>query len=429
MTPGPETKKEKLLSKDYIIIMCSSLCVNIYTYAFIATLPPYMLFITGRAFYAGIITSVYSLTALAVRPAAGVFSDRIGRVKLLISGALICSAAAFGFAFTTSVIMLIVLRMISGIGFGLHSTCGGAAAADVLPKSRLAEGIGYFGLYSTVGQMTAPALALAIVAGGTAADYKNLFFFGFFIAGAGMIFACFLTYERRRRKSEASAAPASSGREKPSGNAGVPAGPLPKTILGFEYAVFKPGVVLLIMFFGIASILSYITVFAELKGFGNSGLYFTFSALGVLFSRLLLGKVVDKRGADVVVIPAAAMLACLISLIPTVNSMTALAALAVPIGISQGALLPTMNQMMFRRCSPQRRGTASGAYYCAVDLGIVIGSPILGAVADAADIRFSFWLSSVWILIALTVYILFCTDKRYSANLSQNKPSSADSET
>jgi MFS family permease len=44
-----------------------------------------------------------------------------------------------------------------------------------------------------------------------------------------------------------------------------------------------------------------------------------------------------------------------------------------PMGLFNGAVFPTINSLIFKRCSPQRRGTASAAYFAAIDLGFTIG--------------------------------------------------------
>ncbi len=80
------------------------------------------------------------------------------------------------YGITTSVILLLAIRALNGLGFGMHSTSGGAVAADVVPKSRMTEGIGYFGLYATAASAVGPVIALAIVGDGEIRDFQFLFF-------------------------------------------------------------------------------------------------------------------------------------------------------------------------------------------------------------------------------------------------------------
>jgi MFS family permease len=45
----------------------------------------------GLQVQAGLLVTVNTMSALIIRPVSGVLSDKIGRVKLLITGAIMCS--------------------------------------------------------------------------------------------------------------------------------------------------------------------------------------------------------------------------------------------------------------------------------------------------------------------------------------------------
>jgi predicted MFS family arabinose efflux permease len=62
-----------------------------------------------------------------------------------------------------------------------------------------------------------------------------------------------------------------------------------------------------------------------------------------------------------------------------------------------------MNTMMFERCSPQRRGTASAAFFASVDIGLGIGSIIFGIIA-AYSYSCLYWGAMVCSVAALIVY-------------------------
>jgi predicted MFS family arabinose efflux permease len=305
----------------------------------------------------------------------------------------------------------------------MHSTCSGAAAADVIPKSRMAEGIGYFGIYTTIALAAGPGIAIAIIGDGTMSDFRTLFF-----TVAGMCAACAainycISYERKRKKASAASADfpaAEAGR-----HAGTPSGngkeALPKTLFGFEYAVFAPVIVMILIYGGNAGLMGFLTPFARWKGIENPGLYFTVNAIGLIMSRLALGRVVDKRGSDVVIIPAMVVLIICLVLLPLIETLTQLVLLAFPIGLSVGAILPTFNSMIFNRCSPARRGTASGAFFAAIDIGFALGAPLLGALADARDHGYVYRAGAISVTLALIVYILICSDKRYKARQARKE--------
>lgn len=398
--------RERLWTKDYIIIMMACFGTAVCNYFFFTALPLYAEKITGSNVYSGLMLTAYSAAALAARPFSGVLSDRYGRVRQLIIGALICAVACALYGMTTSVILLLAIRVINGLGFGMHSTCGGAVAADVVPKSRLAEGIGYFGLYGTLAGAFAPGIALGLVGRGAMSDYRLLFFISSGVCLMSMVFDCMITYERKGRKEEKEAAAAGQT------PAVVPAEQLPKTFLGFEYAVFLPAAVLILLFFASSSINTFLTLFAQQRAMGNIGLYYTVNAAGLFLSRILFGRLTDRRGADIVVIPGMVGIAVCTAAIPFAHSIAALCVIALPLGLASGAVYPSINSMMFKRSSPQRRGTASAAYFAAIDIGYSLGGFAFGFVADGFGYSAIYWIAAGLTAGAFFLYIRTVAEKK-----------------
>lgn len=390
---------KNLWSKDFVIIMLASAGIMFCNFFFLSTLPIYAQKMTGTAAYAGLMTTVYTFAALIIRPICGIMSDKLGRTKLLIMGALLCCIACTLYNFANVLILLILIRALQGIGFGIHTTCGGAVAADVIPKSRLAQGMSYYGLFSTIAVALAPGIALSIIGNGDAQNFRILFILAAVITFVSMILDCFITYERKNKKAfkseTLSKIPTNSDNEN-----------LPKTFLGFEYGVFIPSVVVILLHVALSSVTSFIALFALDRNLGNIGLFFTLNATGVFLSRLFFGKVADKRGADIIVIPGLIVFAICIVLIPFVNSLVYLLLIAFPLGLAQGAVTPVMNTMMFQRCSAERRGTASAAYFASIDIGYGIGSVIYGLIAAGLGYYFVYGVATFFTVLSIITYLL-----------------------
>jgi MFS family permease len=390
--------KEKLWSSDFIILMAACSGISFCNYFFSSTLPIYAKNLTGTTVYAGLIMTVYTLSALATRPVTGFLCDKFGRVKLLVLGAFLCAVACFLYNFASIIILLILFRMLHGIGFGIHSTCGGAAASDIIPKPRLSEGLGYFSLYGTIASAVAPAIALTIIGNGRIENFRALFILSAAITLVSMVLDCFIQYERRNK---AEPPDKNTVKAKTSGSKES----LPKTILGFEYGVFLPSAVIILVFIAFSSIMSFLPLFSLDRNFGNVGLFFTINSIGLFLSRLTIGKVADRRGEDIVVIPSILAAGIGLGLIPLAQTAVYLYLLALPLGFAQGAIFPAMNMMMIKRCSPQKRGTAAAAFFSSIDIGIGAGSMIHAYVADIFNYSFIYWGAMLFCGMALMVYI------------------------
>ena len=414
-------RKERLISKDYLLIMLAATGTSLCNFFFFTALPLYAAKITGSNVYGGLMLTVYSIAALVARPITGLISDRFGRVKLLIVGALMCAAACALYGVTTAIILILGIRLINGIGFGMHSTSAGAVVADVIPKSRMSEGLGYFNLYATVATAVGPYIALKIVADDEIFSYQKLFFLASGLCLMSMISDCFISYERKAKKkrlaetavTKESNEPVEEFEEISVQEPGQPSAPLPKTFFGFEYAVFLPVAVLVLMNFASSSINTFLTLFAKDRAMGDIGIFFTINAVGLLISRLLFGRLADRRGPDVVVIPGIAGMAVCYALISFVHTPMWLYILAFPIGLAGGAIMPTINALIFNRCSPQRRGTAAGAFYAALDIGFTLGGTIFGFVADGIGFGYVYWIAAILAAAACVLYIKAVSDKKY----------------
>ena len=461
-----EQKKTRLFSRDYILLMVSVMGANFVNYFFFSTLPLYAKLLTGTATAAGYLSLAYSATALVTRPVAGLITDKVGRVKLIAIGAALATAACLLYGFTTSIVLLILIRILNGIGMGMNATSGGAAVPDIVPEEKLGQGVGYYGLNGTIAQALGPLIALAIIGNGESlGDFRKLFLVAAAFCCVSLISGCLIRYERNRKRlaamagteaaaeperlteapeaaeyglmtgaginsdartaaeafagTESLAEPQTAAAEQP--DAAGQAKPEGKIFFGFELQVLAPSLVMMIYFIGISSILTFLTLYGQQRGFQveNLGFFFMVSAGGVLLSRLIISRVIDKRGSDVVIIPAMIVVMLCLFTIPLVPSLPYLICVALPYGIATGIFNPALNTMMFRRCSPKRRGAVSAAYNLSVDVGITLGAPLLGLVADHMSFNWVFWLAAITVCAAFLFFVFFASDKRYAARLAK----------
>ena len=399
--------KPRLFSRDYILVMMSVMGTSFVNYFFFSSMSLFAEKLTGTVAFAGLMSLAFSATALVFRPVCGVLSDRQGRVKFIILGSFFCALACLLYSFTTSLVLLLIFRVINGVGLSMNNTSAGAAIPDIIPKERMAEGIGIFGLYTTIAQAIGPFIALYIVGSGELSSFKRLFYVSAVFCSVSFISGCFVKFERNKKR-ELPVKQESADMQEPDEPEG-------KIILGFDSRVFGPALIMLLYFLGISSILSFLTLYGKTRGFQVEHLswFFLVSSCGLLCARLIFGRIVDRRGGDVVIIPGLVVVAICLFAIPFVPSLPLLVCLAFPYGVASGAVAPSINAIMFKRCSPKRRGTVSAAYFAAVDIGISIEAPIMGWLADRIDFDWVFWLSAVVVGVTFLVYVFVVSDRSF----------------
>jgi MFS family permease len=109
-----------------------------------------------------VITS-YLLTSSLATVVAGPFIDAVGVARMFRIAVLVFVASGFAAAYSPSMEMLIVLRLIQGAGGGLILTCGNAAVSLVYPQHLLSRAYAANATVWGVMAVAGPAVAAAIL--------------------------------------------------------------------------------------------------------------------------------------------------------------------------------------------------------------------------------------------------------------------------
>jgi len=132
-------------------------------------------------FQIGIVVAVFSLMQFFFNPIMGRLSDRIGRRPVILSTQLMTIISYLIFAFTNSYLLLIISRMIAGLG-GSNIGVAQAYIADITSKEERAKGMGLIGAAFGLGFVFGPLIGALLskygypVAGFGAAAFSSLAF-------------------------------------------------------------------------------------------------------------------------------------------------------------------------------------------------------------------------------------------------------------
>ena len=195
--------KERLWTPVFVFILACSFCaftggqgVNTGTTVFLS--------LEGdSALRAGFLATVFSVTAGVARLACGPTIDRRGPSRVMIMGGIIYIIGMAGPLFSTGEPFFTLWRGLQGVGFSLSSTAAATAAAEVLPESRLGEGIGYFGLGQALAMAVGPGFALYLV---YSDPHTNLFVGLTIFTIMVLVFALLCRYENKPGKLPATCA-------------------------------------------------------------------------------------------------------------------------------------------------------------------------------------------------------------------------------
>jgi predicted MFS family arabinose efflux permease len=163
----------------------------------------------------------------------------------------------------------------------------------------------------------------------------------------------------------------------------------------------------MIMIAGSAS-MTFLVAYCDEIGLADMGMYYVFSTISSVIIRLLFGKLADRKGANIVIIPSFVLMIVNFVCLPFITNITHLYLLGILGGAAGGMLTPILQGMMVRNC-PGRTGNASALYYAATDAGLGIGGLLFGLIA-INGYRLCFFVAAGIYVTAMIVY-LFSTSK------------------
>lgn len=163
----------------------------------------------------------------------------------------------------------------------------------------------------------------------------------------------------------------------------------------------------LMVSFAYASIMSFISTFAESKHMlSYASLFFVVFAISMMSLRPITGKIFDRKGANYVVYPALALFALGLLVLSQIDSVPGFMLAAVLIGMGFGSAQPCLQTISIQRSAKHRIGHATSTYFTCYDIGIALGSLILGIVIAYFDYSIAYMLCAVIIILSLLFYKL-----------------------
>jgi len=387
--------KPKLWTKSFISISLSNFFLFLTFYVLLVTLPIYAIQeYHSNASEAGLMTTVFLISAIISRPLAGQWLEKAGHKKVLLTALIIFSGASLLYFFPKTIIGFLAIRLLHGVGFGMATTAAGAIVADLIPISRRGEGMGYFIMSTNMAMVLGPFIGLtAIQQWGP----KTLFIISVIVAIGALLTGLSLKVKEAEHASHPVVHSAFSFRNF------FEASAIPIAIVGCFLAIVY------------AALLSFVSVFATEIHLGDvSSLFFVVYAIVLLISRPFTGKWLDLYGPNVIVFPSIVLFAIGMFLLSQSGSAVSFLLSAGMIGLGWGTLFPTFQTIAIQEATPRKRGLATATFLSIYDIGIALGSFVVGLAAAKMNYSSLYFLCSFYVLIGIVLYYFLHTRKQAS---------------
>lgn len=333
---------------------------------------------------ASLVYSAAAIAALSSRSIFGSMMDRIGRQPVLLTGGTVLVATDLLLFTVSSVPLICVIRFCQGLGWGMVSTALATIASDLVPARRIGEGIGYFALSVVF------ATSLSVVFG---IWLMNLSGFFVMLGCSTVLFAAAVLLCLYLGSVPFIRHPAEEPAQSLLARLFEPRALLPATLC-FLHSVAFSGVITFIMLFGIES------------GISNVFVFFLGHVLMIVVSRPLVGRIFDRKGHTVIVIPGVLSMVVGFILLSYSHTNSLLFVSSLFYGLGFGMVQPSLQAWAIDRSPTSRKGVANGTFLSSLDLGYAGGAILTGAVASATSYAVMYRLSPILLAAFLVIYIV-----------------------
>ncbi len=380
--------REPLFTPRFFLMCSFTVTVFLSVFQLIPVSPFHLRDLGGGALASGLFLGFLTFASAWSAPFTGALADRIGRRLTLVMASLGLAAFSASYAIIDNYRVLLALVLIHGIVWSSLLSASAAYMTGVLPASRRAEGIAYWGLSSVIAMAIAPSVGFWM--------YNHSW--AWLCAGTTLLnlFMAWIAWKLHDDVAprEAGAAMEPHGRR-----------------AWIERRVLLLSLPLFLYSYGYGAISSFSAVYADQIGVAPKTIYLTTLALVTLVTRPILGRLGDELGYRRLFLPCLVMMTLGLAVLPVAVTGVHLMISASLFAVGFGSAYPVFAAYVMQDVGETRRGAAFGAILAAFDTGIGTGSTLTGWLSGRVGFPPAFALAAMLAALALPAFLML--DKRH----------------
>ena len=352
----------KLFTPAFAALTLASLAYFTAVGMLIPALPRYVEGVLGGGNVAvGIVFGSFSVSAVLLRPMAGIFGDQRGRRPLMLCGAAVAAGSILLYGAAPTWTVLAIIRLVSGAGEALFFVGMATTFTDLAPPERRGEAMSLASLALYLGIGIGPVIAEVTMA----------------VAGFGTVWALsaaitLLTVGLVLRVPETRVAPDGTGAS----------GTLARR-RWVHPAGLLPGLVLFASIVGMAGFLAFVPLHVLDIGMGGSGVVLAVFASVVVAIRSIGARLPDVLGPGRAIRIALILSATGLTVIATWQAPSGLVLGAVVLGVGIALLTPSVFAMAVADVPASERSQVMATTSAFIDVAFGAGPLVMGVIAAA----------------------------------------------
>jgi MFS family permease len=352
---------DRLLTRPFVLTVVAEFGVFMTIGMLLPIVPVYAKDALGAGSVGiGVAVAAASPTALLFQPFVGKLGDRHGRRPLVIAGPLIVAAAVAAYSLSHTLLFLVVLRLLGGIGEALLFVGAATIVTDLAPASRRGEALSLYSLGLWGGLALGPVAGEAILG-------EHRYNAVWLTAAACSLAAAAIALTLPETRPPAAAAAKGTRRSRL-----------------IHPAALRPGFVLVTLIYGAAGYNTFIALDAREVGLDGAGpLFFLFSGI-VVGIRLLGRRLPDRLGAKRASGGALVLMTSGLATIGLWQEPLGLYVGTVVLAFGAALGFPALMSLAVASAEDSERSSVVGTFSACADVGYALGALSLGGVAAAA---------------------------------------------
>ena len=379
--------KERLWTKDFITVAVTNFLIYIVFYLLMVIIASYAVDkFHASTSIAGLVSGIFIIGILIGRLGTGRIIEDIGSRRVLIAGTMFFIITSALYLAAINLPLLIIIRFLHGIAYGVASTATGTIVAQIIPDSRRGEGIGYYSMSQILATALGPFMGIIL---SQHVDFKMIFIVTSIIAAISFAIS-FVVSEPTHK---------------------APRQDQVKAVKSFqisnflEFKAIPISIIVLIVGFGYSVVLTFISLYSkQLHLEEAASFFFLVYAITVIVSRPFSGRLLDVRGANFVVYPCLFIFAIGMLLLSQANHGITLLLAGAIIGLGYGNFLSCGQAISIKEAPPHRLGLATATYYIFLDVGFGVGPYLFGSLVPFTGYRGLYLMMAMVILATIILY-------------------------
>ena len=393
--PPPAASPAPPLFTGRFFMMCGfTFTVFLSLFQLLPTAPFRILDLGGSAAIAGLFLGMLTYASALSAPVTGALADRIGKRRMLLVTSVAIAGFSIAYALSKNFWLPLVLVFFHGLFWSGLLSASSAYMTEVIPESRRAEGIGYWGMSTMLATAVAPAVGLWTYQRGWA----------FLCTGIAVLNLVMAAIAWHLPSDTAVAARLSRDR-----------------LLGgslVEWRVVAVTMALFLCSFGYGGLMSFVAVASDQRGISPRSIFFTAFAMTVFVTRPFSGRLADRVGHRRFLLPCLALVTAGLTATALARTRLELVLAASLFGLGFGSQYPAFVGHVLKFVDPGRRGAAFGGVLAAFDTGIGTGSIATGWMAQHVGFRGAFGVGAA--LSAFSIPYFLWAERRFLVYSSGN---------